>query len=127
MNYMDYTTTNCKNMFTTGQGDRMLAALLNERDTILTSAACGSVGIDEAMTPTIRMLFPNPAISSFSLDGLENVVDITRFDAQGRKTASLKPVGAQVMLNSVPAGTYVVALRTDKNTVYARLVVGTAE
>lgn len=42
MNYMDYVHDNCMYMFTQGQKDRMLAALLSFRSSLTTSAGCDS-------------------------------------------------------------------------------------
>lgn len=41
MNYMDYTDDGCMNLFTTGQKNRMIAALNGPRASILTSDVCG--------------------------------------------------------------------------------------
>lgn len=43
-NYMDYTDDVCMNLFTTGQGGRMQAALTGPRSGLLTSNGCGNGG-----------------------------------------------------------------------------------
>ena len=45
MNYMDYTNDACMNLFTTGQRNRMLAAINNYRSNMVTNNCDGSVGI----------------------------------------------------------------------------------
>ena len=48
MNYMDYTNDACMNLFTNGQKARMLAAINNYRQNMLSHSLCeGSVGITE--------------------------------------------------------------------------------
>ena len=48
MNYMDYTNDACMNMFTNGQKTRMLSAINQYRQNMLSHNLCeGSVGIQE--------------------------------------------------------------------------------
>jgi len=65
-NYMDYTSQNCKNMFTEGQKTRMRTALTNSRSTLLTSSACvpvsqSDIGIDQILTPDGNLCSGNTA------------------------------------------------------------------
>lgn len=58
MNYMDYTDDNCMNAFTLGQKNRMINAINQLRASILTSTACGNVGINENSLSNNFEIFP---------------------------------------------------------------------
>lgn len=69
-NYMDYTSQDCKNTFTAGQRDRMRAALMGTRASLLQSEGCipvtsNDVGIVEIKNPLPLMCSGNfaPAVS----------------------------------------------------------------
>ncbi|MEY4903495.1 MAG: hypothetical protein RLZZ292_1310 [Bacteroidota bacterium] len=52
MNYMDYTDDACMFMFTTGQKNRMVAALTGSRASLLTSTGCNPGGAATCAVPT---------------------------------------------------------------------------
>jgi hypothetical protein len=56
MNYMDYSPSSCKNMFTAGQAQRMRSSLLGARAELLNSTACGPVGLSDAVAGTAAPL-----------------------------------------------------------------------
>ena len=71
MNYMDYTNDACMNLFTNGQKTRMLAAINNYRQNMLSHNLCdGSVGVSEQINTTKKLI---------------KIVDVL-----GRKTNKLK-------------------------------------
>ena len=70
-NYMDYTSENCKNMFSEGQKDRMRLAIQNSRPNLLNSNGCEPVapiladaGISDVYGPTGNLCtnFINPEV-----------------------------------------------------------------
>jgi hypothetical protein len=70
-NYMDYTNDACMNLFTNGQKTRMLAAINNYRQNMLSHNLCdGSVGVSEQINTTKKLI---------------KIVDVL-----GRKTNKLK-------------------------------------
>jgi len=52
MNYMDYVDDNCMNMFTQGQGDRMIAAINTYRPSLLNSQCGSSANCPPVVTTT---------------------------------------------------------------------------
>ena len=57
MNYMDYTNDACMNMFTNGQKTRMLSAINNYRENMLSHTLCsGSVGVSEMKSNTRKLI-----------------------------------------------------------------------
>jgi len=69
MNYMDYVDDNCMNMFTTGQADRMTAALNGLRSGLLTAQGCQAlVSIQDISFANAISVFPNPSNGNFSLN-----------------------------------------------------------
>lgn len=59
-NYMDYTSTSCQNTFTQGQKDRMRAAYLGARASLMSSQACIPVlGPEASLNP---ILFPDQTL-----------------------------------------------------------------
>lgn len=87
MNYMDYVDDDCMVMFTTGQKQRMLAALnssLGQRSSLKTSDGCIPTGIQERNSITSFKIYPNPASGRFfilldelTLENIITVVDVT--------------------------------------------------
>jgi hypothetical protein len=103
MNYMDFTSDACINMFTRGQKNRM-RALFNPggiRSSLLSSRALGEPVIDElpAPEPDPRWLhvklFPNPAASQLTVD--------LAYDARwiGREMIITNSVGLAVIRSQV--------------------------
>lgn len=82
MNYMDYVNDNCMNSFTTGQKNRMRAAIVAARPGLLTSQACviasDDAGISEINTPSGTIcspsFIPTVTIKNFGASPLTSVV-----------------------------------------------------
>ena len=76
MNFMDYVSDACMTMFTEGQKQRMMAALLGPRSGLLESRGCENepmIGSD-VIIPDIT-LFPNPANDYVALKALQKLSD----------------------------------------------------
>lgn len=59
-NYMDYSSNSCQNTFTQGQKDRMRAALLGSRSSLLNSQAC--IPVDAAEAGLLRIISPDQSL-----------------------------------------------------------------
>ena len=73
------------------------------------------IGIDELKQVALDV-FPNPSVGgnvSLSWPGSESVADVSVFDLTGRQVAGLRQVVRNDMVNlGLPAGTYVLKMRT---------------
>lgn len=83
-NYMDYTSENCKNMFSEGQKDRMRLAIQNSRPNLLNSNGCeplapilADAGISEVFGPTgnlcTHLITPQVELTNFGSTMLSSV------------------------------------------------------
>jgi len=68
MNYMDYTDDACMYMFTAGQSTRMNGLLSTTRASLLVSAGCIPVGIDEINLLSRVNIYPNPSAGKVTIE-----------------------------------------------------------
>ena len=87
-----------------------------EEETTLIAELNNILGwVDELKQVTLDV-FPNPSVGgnvSLSWPGSESVADVSVFDLTGRQVAGLRQVVRNDMVNlGLPAGTYVLKMRT---------------
>lgn len=113
MNYMDYVDDNCMHMFTSGQADRMHAALNGPRSGLLTSNGCeqpNSIN-DIAFANTVSV-FPNPNNGQFTLSvdlKGNNSVTATLVDVLGATVKDFGIISAgnsTITISGVSSGAY---------------------
>lgn len=127
--YMDYSPDMCMNLFTQGQVSRMRAVLeLSPRRARLVRSAEGPLAAADKLT--IRV-YPNPAridpVVDVQLKGQQSFT-VDMFDAGGRQIRSVSYAdvpSTSVVLStaSLPAGLYIIRVKTDAETVSKRLLV----
>ncbi|MCC6459512.1 MAG: hypothetical protein IT260_03510 [Saprospiraceae bacterium] len=131
MNYMDYTDDACMSMFSTGQKTRMWAALTGSRPSLLESTACLSTPVETAPERSLLLeIRPNPASSRLTLqlpEGLRNPEEIRLLDAKGRcwwhqDLRGNAVESLEIPVDQLPAGMYVLGLRTPAGMVRGRFV-----
>lgn len=131
MNYMDYSPSSCKNMFTQGQVDRMMAQFQQYRTSFLEVTGCSFVGMSElAGSSTGLRLSPNPGSGSVQVwfTSLSPTLALKLTDAAGRvrltRNASNLHVGGSLDITALGPGVYIVQV-LDNNLVLGqeRLVV----
>lgn len=130
MNYMDYVDDACMNMFTTGQADRMYAALNGPRSGLLTSTGCDAAS---ALTKNFNEksieIFPNPNNGNFSLHVknpaiLSYTVDIYNILGACIKRLELRNLGnTQISMNEFGCGSYYLKITTNNKTVTKKIFV----
>lgn len=116
MNFMDYSDDKCMNMFTTGQKNRMIAALNTFRSTLFNSN--GYNGFEEYKSNNAK-IYPLPA-SNFLIiewDNTTSIYAIQLFDINGQLLAELKNLEdktrAELITESFNAGVYFVRLFSE--------------
>ena len=68
MNYMDYVDDKCMNMFTSGQGERMTAAITGPRSGLLTSLGCQTpLSVENNSNLNEISIYPNPNNGMFTI------------------------------------------------------------
>ena len=84
MNYMDYVDDACMNMFTSGQAERMNAAINTERAAILNSTGCNkSTRVAESEVSAFA-LYPNPSNGFITIQCVQSGLDkLGLYDALG--------------------------------------------
>ncbi len=134
MNYMDYTDDDHMVMFTTGQRDRMQAAMYYFRRGLLTSNGCSApsgTGNNEMSLDHFVDVYPNPSTGSvFIYSSIPNVAsaDVMIYNTVGEIVLTKKmtlPQGNDVELNmtNIPDGMYFVKLKTSEGTITKKVVI----
>ena len=121
MNYMDYGDDNCLNMFSVGQGTRMIAALNGPRSAIKTSTRCDDMtGISNPSVVLPFTVYPNPSAGEFvvasQLNGRTDVT-VTVSNVLGKtvycKTfAGLSSLVEKIDLSNQSNGIYLVEVKS---------------
>lgn len=91
-NYMDYSSNSCQNTFTQGQKERMRAALLGARGSLLNSQAC--IPVDGAEAGLTRIVSPDQSLCSTSF------IPVVEVESNGNQAINTLEFG--VMLDGVP-------------------------
>ncbi len=122
MNYMDYTSTSCKNMFTHGQATRMEGILNTVRFPLLSSNACSTAGIsNDFMNENIFIISPNPFPEDFQINisGAKTDAVVSVYNLLGQQIFS-SPVKQQnnsihqtISLCNYSAGVYIVSIKVN--------------
>lgn len=131
MNYMDYGDDNCLNMFTTGQGTRMTAALNGPRSSIKNSTKCQDVtGFANPASRLISNVYPNPTTGEFVVSSLLNDrsdVSITVSNVLGEvvyhnEFRNMPFLVQKIDLSNRANGIYLVELRTSSSVSTTKVV-----
>lgn len=130
MNYMDYTDDACMFMFTTGQKNRVDAALASTRNQLATSAGCGPVGIAEHNKADVFALYPNPVNQFVTINwqAANKAIAINVYDITGRvvfaeKINSNAALQTTVNTSSFSKGIYAVEVISEHHRQVKKLVV----
>ena len=86
MNYMDYTTDACMNMFTKGQIERMKSAISMYRSKLLTSKGYtpATTGIQQKNLEELATIYPNPTSAVFNIKSPREITEAFIVDINGK-------------------------------------------
>lgn len=127
MNYMDFTSDACINMFTLGQKGRMrsLFAANGPRNSLLISKGLDAPLIFESPLPQEDpkwlhpQLYPNPASNEISLDlaydlrWLGKTIFVTNLQGQNIMNVSITSKNMKIDISRLQAGMYFIAAKKD--------------
>jgi hypothetical protein len=127
MNYMDYTSDACMNMFTIGQIERMKAAIETFRKKIHTSK--GYVNTANLTVNDIHNLeiYPNPSTGIINIQTNNDILaskTLILVDILGNtvKTFQLEPNISQLNCEDVPNGIYFLQFQNTENSTALKLI-----
>lgn len=127
MNYMDYTSSSCKNLFTVGQANRMNATLNTTRASLLNSTLCPYIGIEEQSNFNFTF-YPNPVSDQLVITMAKNLGSdllLNVYDISGKVILSqLMQVDSNDVLDvsSLSSGIYFLNISDGKNSKTKKLI-----
>lgn len=132
MNYMDYSDAECTVMFSNGQKDRMVAAIMMFRSSLLSSTACNIISsANQAGVLAEMKVFPNPSQGIFSVDlpkfSAQQRVQLSVYDMSGVRQYQAKEESTsqiELDLSNLPTGVYFLRATLADNIMTTRLVIG---
>jgi hypothetical protein len=118
MNYMDYTSDECMNMFTIGQIERMKAALSTYRSKLITSKGYSTAALAENDLPNYLEFYPNPSAGTIQLRITNDIglnATITLVDIVGNTVKTFEKTTNNMTLSfdELPNGVYFIQLQKD--------------
>jgi hypothetical protein len=116
MNYMDYVDDACMAMFTNGQKTIMQNTLAGPRLSLLTSAGCGLLGLDEVQAIKAIAVYPNPVSKYFMITSPQVDIDeVEVFNTMGQivKTQKLSKANNVINIEELASGTYYLRIYND--------------
>jgi hypothetical protein len=126
--YMSYGFPYCLNHFTFGQADRMRAAVIAQRNSLLGTAVClfPAVVNDPAAMSSLVGIFPNPTTGSVtvSLANATETVYAELLTMEGRllfrKIISNK--SGDIDMAHLPANVYILKISTGQHSMYRKII-----
>jgi hypothetical protein len=127
MNYMDYTSDECMNMFTIGQIERMKAALSTYRSKIMTSQGYYTATLVENDLTNYLEVYPNPSTGTINLHITNEVglnASIALVDLLGNTVKTFGKTTNNMLLNceELPNGVYFIQLQNAEFNTSLKLI-----
>ncbi len=118
MNYMDYSSDTCMNMFTIGQIERMKATISLYRSKLLTSKGYSTARIEENDLLHYYEIHPNPSNGTFHLRTTKDTdihAVVTLVDVLGNTVKTFGKATNNTLLNcdDLPNGIYFIQIQKD--------------
>lgn len=85
----------------------------------------GFYGVEEWEDENSVSVFPNPSAGEFTVKASEKVSEINVFDINGRKLENKQTKNGENTLVQChyPVGIYIMEIKTDKNTIYKKIII----
>ena len=127
MNYMDYSSDECMNMFTIGQIERMKAALSTYRSKLITSKGYSTAALVENDSPNYLEIYPNPSTGTIHLHITNDVglnASIALVDIVGNTVKTFEKTTNNMLLNceELPNGVYFIHLQNAELNTSLKLI-----
>lgn len=124
MNFMNFAHDQCMTMFTLGQKERMLNALMTYRVGLINSAACNPINSNDNILINNILAYPNPMKNELNID-LKQYSNINYIitDLAGKVMLAgiLEEGKNQIEVQDFPKGIYIFGASHDKNSTYIKL------
>ena len=118
-NYMDYSSGDCQNSFTIGQGDLMRNSLEFYYPNLYDQISGIQEGIQNSLNTSV---YPNPTSEILFIDSELNFESIQIFNSTGQVVKSYSPGVKSIPTFDIPSGVYVIKLISTVNTVTQRFI-----
>lgn len=130
MNYMDYVDDKCMNMFTSGQGERMAAAITGPRSGLLTSLGCQTpLSVENNSNFNEISIYPNPNNGMFTIFMTEvspKNINIKIENVLGKVVKEMNNIsGTQIQVNlnnEFQPGAYFIRIDAGNNNVITKKI-----
>ncbi len=130
MNYMDYVDDKCMNMFTSGQGERMTAAITGPRSGLLTSLGCQTpLSVENNSNLNEISIYPNPNNGMFTIFMTEvspKNINIKIENVLGKVVKEMNNIsGTQIQVNlnnEFQPGAYFIRIDAGNNNVITKKI-----
>lgn len=130
MNYMDYVDDKCMNMFTSGQGERMAAAITGPRSGLLTSLGCQTpLSVENNSNLNEISIYPNPNNGMFTIfmtEASPKNINIKIENVLGKVLKEMNNIsGTQIQVNlnnEFQPGAYFIRIDAGNNNVITKKI-----
>ena len=130
MNYMDYVDDKCMNMFTSGQGERMTAAITGPRSGLLTSLGCQTpLSVENNSDLNEISIYPNPNNGMFTIfmtEASPKNINIKIENVLGKVVKEMNNIsGTQIQVNlnnEFQPGAYFIRIDAGNNNVITKKI-----
>ncbi len=124
-NYMDYTNDACMNLFTKGQGERMIAAINTSRASLKTSGMC-QANYMKSIEKDLFNISPNPVTNNLNISiNNNNISEINILDITGKIVLSTSSSKKTISINTsdIKNGVYLIQVKNEEKVSIKKVII----